>query len=111
MNILIADDHAVVRRGLQTIVATQPGWTVAGEVSSADEVLPALRRYRFDVLILDLAMGGGRSGMDLLAQIRSEFPSLPVLMLSACIRRSNTPSAACVPEPRATYKRTAPPTS
>lgn len=82
MNILIADDHEVVRRGLQTIVATQPGWTVAGEASTADEVLPALRRYRFDVLILDIAMRGGRSGMDLLAQIRSEFPSLPVLMLS-----------------------------
>ena len=81
MKILIADDHSVVRRGLQQIIGMRPGWTVAGEVSSPDEVLPALRHHPVDLLILDVSFGA-RSGIDLLGHIRAEFPSLPVLMLS-----------------------------
>jgi two-component system invasion response regulator UvrY len=81
MKILVADDHSVVRRGLQQIIAMRPGWKVVQEVSSADEVLPVLRREQIDALILDVSLGG-RSGIDLLAQIRAEMPSLPVLMFS-----------------------------
>ena len=81
MNIVIADDHSVVRRGLQQIIGTQPAWKIVAEVTNADDVLPALRRTSADLLVLDVAMGG-RSGIDLLANIRSEFPALPVLMLS-----------------------------
>jgi DNA-binding NarL/FixJ family response regulator len=78
---MIADDHAVVRRGLQQIAATRPGWSIAAEAPSADDVLPALRKNRIDVLILDISMGG-RSGIDLLSNIHAEFPALPVLMFS-----------------------------
>jgi len=81
MNILIADDHSIVRRGLQQIIALRPRWSVGAEVSSAEEVLPALRRGTFDVLVLDVSLGD-RSGIDLLGPIRAEFPTLPVLMLS-----------------------------
>lgn len=81
MNIVIADDHSVVRRGLQQIIGTQPAWKIVAEVTNADDVLPALRKTNADLLVLDVAMGG-RSGIDLLANIRSEFPALPVLMLS-----------------------------
>jgi two-component system, NarL family, invasion response regulator UvrY len=81
MNIVVADDHSVVRRGLQQIIETQPGWHVVAEVPSADDVLPTLRRTPADILVLDVTLGG-RSGIDLLSNIRSEFPSLPVLMLS-----------------------------
>ena len=81
MNVIIADDHSVVRRGLQQIIETQPGWKVIAEVATADEVLPALRCARPDVLVLDVAFGG-RSGIDLLGSIRSERPALPILMLS-----------------------------
>lgn len=81
MNVIIADDHSVVRRGLQQIIGTQPGWKVIAEVATADEVLPALRRSRPDLLVLDVAFGG-RSGIDLLGSIRSEMPALPILMLS-----------------------------
>ena len=81
MNVFIADDHSIVRRGLHQIIAMVPGWTVVAEAATADEVLPALRRVRADLLVLDVALGG-RSGIDLLGSIRSEFPALPVLMLS-----------------------------
>lgn len=81
MRIFIADDHNVVRRGLQQIIAGQPGWQLAAEAATADDVLPLLRGAPFDVLILDISLGG-RSGIDLLGHIRAEFPALPVLMLS-----------------------------
>ncbi len=81
MNILIADDHSIVRQGLQHIIAMQTDWRVTAEVSMADEVLPALRRDAIDVVVLDVTLGG-RSGIDVLGNIRSEFPTLPVLMLS-----------------------------
>ncbi len=81
MRVFVADDHDVVRRGLQQIVATQPGWEIAGEARRADDVLPALRFTAVDVLILDISLGG-RSGIDLLGHIRAEFSSLPVLILS-----------------------------
>lgn len=81
MKIIVADDHAIVRRGFQQIVATRPGWEVSAEASNADELLSALRRDSFDVLVLDVSLGD-RSGIDLLAHLRSEFPALPVLMLS-----------------------------
>ena len=81
MRIFIADDHSIVRRGLQQIVAAQR-WAVAAEAAQADDVLPALRAGDYDLLILDISLGDGRSGIDLLGHIRAEFPSLPVLMLS-----------------------------
>lgn len=81
MNIVVADDHSIVRRGLQQVIAAQPGWNVVAEVASADEVLPALRNVRADLLVLDMALGG-RSGIDLLGNLRAEFPSVPVLILS-----------------------------
>jgi len=56
VNILIADDHNVVRRGLQQIIATRPGWRVGAEVAASDDVLPALRRERFDAGILDVSL-------------------------------------------------------
>jgi len=79
MTILIADDHGIVRRGLQQIVALR-GWNVV-EAARANDVLPALRREPFDVVVLDVSFPD-RSGIDLLAPMRAEFPSLPVLMLS-----------------------------
>src|SRR5262245_8292353 len=81
MKILIADDHAVVRRGMQQIVAMRPGWRIAAEVAEADDILPALHREHFDVVILDVTLYG-RSGIDVLGNIRRDFPLLPVLMLS-----------------------------
>jgi len=81
MNIIVADDHSVVRRGLLQIVGSQPGWRVVAEVATVDELLPTLRKTSADLMILDVSLEG-RSGLDLLSTIRAEFPSLPILMLS-----------------------------
>jgi len=81
IRIVIADDHAIVRKGLKQIISEIPELIVDGEAASADELLTVLRSRPFDVLVLDLTLGT-RSGIDLLKQIRSEFPRLPVLILS-----------------------------
>ena len=79
--IAIADDHAVVRKGLKQIIAEIPELTVTGEAASADELLTLLRTRPFDVLVLDLTLGM-RSGIEVLKHIRSEFPRLRILVLS-----------------------------
>lgn len=81
MKILIADDHAIVRRGLQQIIATRPAWQVSGEAATADELLALLPDVKADVLVLDVSLGD-RSGIDLLGSVRELSPQLPVLMLS-----------------------------
>jgi DNA-binding NarL/FixJ family response regulator len=81
MKIIVADDHAIVRKGFHQIVSTRPGWQVTAEAASGDELLALLRRGSFDLLVLDVSLGE-RSGIDLLERVHAEFPSLPVLMLS-----------------------------
>jgi len=81
IRIAIADDHAIVRRGLKQIISETNDMVVAGEAGSAEELLTLLRSARFDIVVLDLTLGL-RSGIDLLKQLRGEFPSLPVLILS-----------------------------
>jgi two-component system invasion response regulator UvrY len=81
IRVAIADDHAIVRKGLSQILSDTDDLTVAGEAGSAAELLTLLRSHPFDVLVLDLTLGV-RSGFDLLGQIKSEFPRLPVVMLS-----------------------------
>jgi two-component system, NarL family, invasion response regulator UvrY len=81
IRILIADDHAVVRRGLKQIVAEEPDMEVAGEACDAQEVLDLARKGQWDVAVLDISMPG-RSGLEVLKQLRQEYPKLAVLMLS-----------------------------
>lgn len=78
---LIADDHAVVRQGLKQILGDTPEMLVAGEAASGQEVLDKVRAETWDVVILDISMPD-RSGLDILKQLRSERPKLPVLVLS-----------------------------
>ena len=78
---LIADDHAVVRQGLKQILGDTPEMVVAGEATTGQEVLDKVRAETWDVVILDISMPD-RSGLDILKQLRSERPKLPVLVLS-----------------------------
>jgi two-component system invasion response regulator UvrY len=78
---LIADDHAVVRQGLKQILGDTPEMLVAGEATTGQEVLDKVRAEAWDVVILDISMPD-RSGLDVLKQLKSERPKLPVLVLS-----------------------------
>lgn len=78
---LIADDHAVVRRGLRQILEETADIAVHGEAANAREVMDQLRAGAWDALVLDITMPG-RSGLDILKEIKQQWPKLPVLMLS-----------------------------
>jgi DNA-binding NarL/FixJ family response regulator len=81
MRILVADDHAVVRAGIKQLVADYPGITVAGEARSGQEVLDNVSKNQYDVVLLDISMPG-ITGLDILKELKSRKPSLPVLMLT-----------------------------
>lgn len=81
MRILIADDHAIVRKGLkQLILEEYPSAQLAG-VKDTEELMFKLMEAPWDIVICDLNMPG-RSGLDALHQIRQAYPSLPVLIMS-----------------------------
>jgi len=81
MRILLADDHPVVRQGLKRILAEAFGNVVVGEAGNAQEALEQTRRHKWDVALLDITMPG-RSGLEVLKEIKQEKPALPVLVLS-----------------------------
>jgi two-component system, NarL family, invasion response regulator UvrY len=81
MNILIADDHTVVRQGLKQILAAEPDMSVVGEAKNFGETLEAVRNVDWDVLILDYSMPGG-NGLQVLKEIKHAYPARPVLILS-----------------------------
>jgi DNA-binding NarL/FixJ family response regulator len=81
IRVLIADDHALVREGLRRILAADAAFQVVGEAKDGHEALAAVRAGGFDVLLLDLSMPG-RSGIELVKQVKSESPGLKVLVLS-----------------------------
>ena len=81
MRILLADDHTVVRRGLIQILAKEFNTADFGEASNAQEALELLRKQNWDVVVLDITMPG-RSGLEIMREIRTLRPKLPVLVLS-----------------------------
>lgn len=81
MRILIADDHAVVRRGLKEILASEPDMDLVGEAKNGEEALDLVRRLDWDVAILDFSMPG-RSGVELIKEVKRQHPGRPVLVLS-----------------------------
>ncbi|HLT47272.1 MAG TPA: response regulator transcription factor [Rubricoccaceae bacterium] len=81
LRVVVADDHAVVRRGLAEILRETVDLEVAGEAGSGDALLRLLRQTEADVVVLDLSMPG-LSGLDLVKGLRAEFPALPLLVLS-----------------------------
>jgi DNA-binding NarL/FixJ family response regulator len=81
IKVLVADDHAVVRRGLRQILAETPDVLVGAEAATAEEVRRLVREERFSAVVLDINLPGG-SGLELLGEIRRERPELPVLILT-----------------------------
>lgn len=79
--VLIVDDHEVVRDGVKKILDEQPGEVTFGEASTAQEALKLVREEDWDVAVLDLSLGG-RSGLEVLKELKQVRPKLPVLILS-----------------------------
>ena len=78
---LLADDHAIVRAGLKEILADTGDIEVTGEAASGQEVIARIRERDYDIVVLDMTMPG-RSGLELIRQLKDEKPKLRVLVLS-----------------------------
>lgn len=81
MKILIADDHPIVRHGLKQYLASDPELNVVGEATNGSDFLDLARKTPWDVALMDFTMPG-RSGLELLSDLKREFPERPVLVLS-----------------------------
>lgn len=81
IKILIADDHAIVRHGLKQIISDEADMMVGAEADNADDVLRLFRKEIFSVVVLDVTMPG-RSGLDLLPELKQIRPETPILILS-----------------------------
>lgn len=81
VRVLIADDHTIVREGLRRILEGQDGIEVAGEAVNGHEVIERVRAGGFELLLLDLSMPG-KSGIELIRQVRDEAPRLRILVLT-----------------------------
>jgi two-component system response regulator NreC len=81
IGVVIADDHAVVRRGLKQILGAEPGFDVLAEASDVDDARRYVRGHHPDVLVLDLNLPGG-SSLKHIPAIRSEFPDTQIVVLT-----------------------------
>jgi two-component system, NarL family, invasion response regulator UvrY len=79
--VLVADDHAIIRDGLKKILADTDDLIVAGEASNGNMVLDKIRERDWDMIVLDLSMPG-RNGIELIKLIKTERPKLPILIFS-----------------------------
>jgi len=81
IRVLIADDHAILRRGLREILMRELEGVVCGEAENAQQVLAQVQNQNWDLAIVDITMPG-RSGLDVLRDLQRVQPGLPVLVLS-----------------------------
>lgn len=81
MKVLIADDHDVVRRGLKQILADEFEKIEFGEASNGEETLKLVGKKNWDAVVLDINMPG-KSGLDVMKELKEARPDLPVLVLS-----------------------------
>lgn len=81
IHILIADDHAIIRRGLKQLLLEEYPFAIIEEADNAEELIQKAISSKWDVVISDISMPG-RSGIDALQQIKKSVPHLPVLIMS-----------------------------
>lgn len=79
--VLLADDHAIIRDGLKQILSDTDDLVVSGEAANGNELMHLVRERNWGVLVLDISMPG-RSGLDLIRMVKDEKPTLPILILS-----------------------------
>lgn len=80
-NVLLVDDHSIVRQGLKNLIALESDLTVTGEASSGLEAINLVRQNKYDVVVLDISMPD-KNGVDTLHDLKHVAPNLPVLILS-----------------------------
>ncbi len=78
---LVADDHPLIRSGVSHVLASERDLLVAGEASNSADVLRLLAKGICDILLLDISLPG-KSGLEVLPEIRRRYPKLPILVLS-----------------------------
>jgi two-component system, NarL family, response regulator DevR len=95
LRVLVVDDHAVVRKGLQAVLAEEEGLEVVGEASNADESVDKARALRPNVVLMDIRMGEGddASGIDACRRIRAELPDTQVIMFTSFGERESVLSS------------------
>src|SRR5213082_2394185 len=79
--IVIVDDHPLFRKGLEQLIHSDGAFAVCGEAGSAAEAMDVIRKLDPDLAIVDVSLPGA-NGIELIKNIRAEFPRLPVLVLS-----------------------------
>jgi len=81
LRILVVDDHAVVRRGVRSLLESHAGWEVVADATTGREALEAVRRYQPEIVVMDLSLPE-LNGLDATRQIVSESPHTEVLVLT-----------------------------
>ena len=81
IRVITVDDHPVVRRGLKQIIAAEQDMQVVGEAENAREALRVIREIACDAVVLDITLPDA-SGLDVLIRLKSEYSTLPVLIMS-----------------------------
>src|SRR5207302_4051090 len=80
-SILIVDDHPLFRKGLEQLIDSDGAFAVCGEAGTASEAMDVIRKLNPDLAIVDISLPGA-NGIELIKNIRAEFPKLPILVLS-----------------------------
>lgn len=81
MRIILVDDHELIREGLKKVIAKESDIEVIGEAQNAEEMFELLSKNEIDIVILDITLPG-RSGLDLIGEIKTHYPEVKVLILS-----------------------------
>ena len=82
IRILIADDHPLVRRGLRTLIATEPGMELVGEAQDGVEAVSKARALKPDVILIDMVMPR-KTGLEAIDEIKREDPDARILVLTS----------------------------
>ncbi|HJU45438.1 MAG TPA: response regulator transcription factor [Chitinophagaceae bacterium] len=82
LRILITDDHAIIRKGLEQIIREAYPSAAIRQACNAESAMKEMLKSEFNIVICDLSMPGGRSGLDVLQYVKQNYPKTPVLILS-----------------------------
>ena len=82
IRVLIADDHPIVREGLRTLIASEPGMEIVGEATNGAEAVSLARALQPDVILMDLIMPV-KDGLQAIGEIKDENPDVSILVLTS----------------------------